>query len=199
MAPCRVLPSGAGADPVLVYGVITSLDGYVADESGGFDWARPDDEVHGFVNERERRLGTHLYGRRLYEVMRFWETAGVDPGPPSPEREYAGIWRDSDKVVYSSTLGGVDTARTRLERRFEPDRVRELLDSAGHDVGIGGPGLAAHALRAGLVDEVELVVVPVLVGAGTHWLPPGLRLDLELASERRFGHGAVHLGYRVRR
>jgi dihydrofolate reductase len=182
----------------LIYSAITSLDGYVADRTGRFDWARPDEEVHAFVNEAERGLGTYLYGRRMYEVMQFWETAGQeDPGPPSPEREYADLWRAADKVVYSRTLPDVSTTRTRLERDFDPETVRRLKQSAEHDISVGGPTLAAHALAAGLVDEIHLFLTPVVVGGGTRSLPDDLSLDLELVEQHRFRGGVVHLGYRI--
>jgi dihydrofolate reductase len=180
----------------LVYSAIASLDGYVADADGSFEWAAPDRDLHRAVNEAERPLGTHLYGRRMYEVLSAWET--IDDDEPVI-REYARIWRDADKVVYSTTLDRVTTARTRLERRFDPVEVRRLVDAAERDVSVGGPTLAAHALRAGIVDRLHLYLHPVLVGAGTPALPEGVRLDLRLRSERRFGSGAVHLAYDVRR
>jgi dihydrofolate reductase len=182
----------------LVYSAITSLDGYVADAGGRFDWSLPDDEVHAFVNDQERPVGTYLYGRRLYEVMRAWESAdGPDFAAPLMQ-DYAAIWQAAEKVVYSSTLDAVATARTRLERAFDPGAVRRMKAEAARDLGIGGPGLAAEALRAGLVDECNVLVSPVVVGGGTAWLPAGLRLRLELLDERRFGNGVVHLHYRTR-
>jgi dihydrofolate reductase len=181
----------------LVYSAITSLDGYVADTAGNFDWAAPDDEVHRFVNELERPVGTYLYGRRMYDVMRFWETAADDPGLPSPMREYADVWRSADKVVYSRTLTDVATSRTRIEREFDADSVRRLKASAERPLSVGGPGLAAHALAAGLVDECHLFLTPVLVGGGTPALPQGVRLGLSLLDEHRFGSGVVHLHYRT--
>ena len=179
----------------LIYSAIASLDGYVADEDGNFDWAEPDEEVHRFVNDLERPVGTYLYGRRMYEVMASWETAG-GADQPAFVRDYAEIWRAADKVVFSTTLDVVTTPRTRLERTLDPDAVRAL--KAEGDVSIGGPNLAAHALRAGLVDELHLFLNPVVVGGGTAALPDGLRTDLELVSERRFGNGVVHVHYRVR-
>lgn len=176
----------------LIYSCIASLDGYVADAAGGFAWAAPDDEVHAFVNEQERSAGTYLYGRRMFETMRYWATAEPAAGPMA---DYAAIWRAADKVVYSSTLDAVETERTRLERSFDPDAVAALKASAQRDVTIGGPTLAAHALRAGLVDECHLFVVPAVVGGGTGWLPDDLRLDLALRGERRFAGGTVHLHY----
>ena len=178
----------------LIYSAIASLDGYVADESGDFEWAAPDEEVHAFVNELERPVGTHLYGRRMYEVMSAWETMDDD----APEmRDFAQIWRAADKVVYSRTLAEPTTARTRLEREFDPDEVRRMKAEAGTDISIGGPGIAGEALRAGLVDELHLFVTPVVVGGGTHWLPGDMRIGLELLDERRFAGGVVHLHYRV--
>jgi len=181
----------------LVYTAITSLDGYVADEDGKFDWAAPDEEVHAFVNDKERTVGTYLYGRRMYETMVYWETASAGDDQPAVVRDYARIWLAADKVVYSSTLDAVSSARTRLEREFDPDAVRRLKKAAARDVTVGGPGLAAHALAAGLVDECHLFLNPVVVGAGTRALPAGLHLELELLDERRFGNGVIHLHYRV--
>ena len=181
----------------LIYSAIASLDGYVADVDGGFDWAAPDEEVHAAVNDLERTIGTHLLGRRMYEVLLAWET--MDTGPePEVIRDFAGIWRSADKVVFSRTLEGVSSARTRLEREFDPEAVQRLKASATRDLAVGGPELAAQALRAGLVDELHLFLNPVLVGGGTPALPDGLRLDLELLDERRFGNGVVHLHHRVR-
>jgi dihydrofolate reductase len=181
----------------LIYSAIASLDGYVADDAGRFDWAVPDDEVHAFVNETERPIGTYLYGRRMYEVMRGWET--MDTPEQSVGRDFAELWRAADKVVYSTTLEAVSTARTRLERTFDPAAVRQLKATAGRDLSIGGPHLAAEALRAGLVDECRLWLTPVVVGGGTRALPDGVRARLALLDERRFGSGVVHLHYRVER
>jgi dihydrofolate reductase len=183
----------------LTYNSIASLDGYVADADGGFAWAEPDEEVHRFVNEQEEAVGTYLYGRRLYETMAVWDTDDWLAGEPPVMRDYARIWRGADKVVYSTTLESVSTARTRLERSFDPAAVRELVEGADRDVGVGGPTLAAAALRAGLVDECSVFVVPVVVGGGLRWLPDGLRLDLQLIDERRFNGGVVLLRYRPRR
>jgi len=178
----------------LIYMAIASLDGYIEDEHGEFGWAAPDEEVHAFVNDLERPVGTYLYGRRMYETMVFWETA---TGPPEVERDFAEIWRAADKVVYSSSLDAVSTERTRLEREFDPDAVRELKESAGRDLAIGGPGVAAEAFKAGLVDEVQLFLAPVMVGAGKRALPDGVKLKLELLDERRFASGFAFLQYRV--
>jgi dihydrofolate reductase len=182
----------------LHYASITSLDGYVADAQGSFDWSVPDEEVHRFVNDRQRPIGTYLYGRRLYEVMVAWETLPTDDEPAAMD-DYAQIWRAAEKVVYSTSLPDVSSARTRIERSFDPGAVRELKATASRDLLVGGPHLAAAALRAGLVDTIEQLVSPVVVGGGTPFLPDGLHLDLELVDERRFGNGVVHLGYRVRR
>jgi dihydrofolate reductase len=182
----------------LIYSTISSLDGYVADEDGDFAWAAPDEEVHAFVNELERPVGTCLYGRRMYEAMTFWET--LDTGPePQVMRDFAGIWRAADKVVYSRTLGEVASAKTTLEREFDPDAVRELVASAGRDVTIGGPELAAAAFKAGLVDECQIFLAPVVVGGGKRSLPGGVFARLELLEQRRFESGFVYLRYSVRR
>jgi dihydrofolate reductase len=182
----------------LVYAAITSLDGYVADADGKFDWSAPDEEVHAFVNDLERSIGTYLYGRRLYEVMRFWETVELT-GEPEVMRDYAELWQAADKVVYSTTLTSPSTLRTRIEPTFDPVAVRQWKEQADRDLSVGGPTLAEHALRAGLVDEVHQFLTPVVVGGGTPWLPDGIRLDLELMDERVFGNGVVHLHYGLRR
>ncbi|WP_226346997.1 dihydrofolate reductase family protein [Agilicoccus flavus] len=181
----------------LIYGGIGSLDGFIADVDGDFSWSAPDEQVHAYLNDRDREVAAELYGRRLYEVMKVWETYGTEPDASSVVRDYGRLWRDRDKVVYSTTLADVDTARTRLERTFDPVQARRLVDEAGGDVTIGGPDLAAHALRAGIVDVVEYYANPVVLGAGTPWLPAGLRLDLRLVDEHRFDCGVVHLAYEV--
>jgi dihydrofolate reductase len=181
----------------LVYSVITSLDGYVEDDEGRFDWARPDEEVFAFVNELERPVGTYLYGRRMYETMVFWERPPDPSAQPPYMREFAELWRAADKVVYSRTLGTVGSARTRIEREFDPDAVRRLKTVSERDLTVGGPELAGHAIEAGLVDEYHLLLVPVVVGAGKRSLPHGVRVSLELVSERRFANGTVHLHYRA--
>ena len=179
----------------LVYSALASLDGYVADEDGNFDWAEPDEDVHTFVNDLEGPIGTYLYGRRLYEVMVPWETMADD----TPfVRDYAEIWRTADKVVYSRSLETVSSAKTRIERSFEPDAVREMKAAAARDLSVGGPDLAAQAIRAGLVDEIRLFLAPIVVGGGTRALPDDVRVNLELLAERRFDSGVVHLGYRTR-
>ena len=180
----------------LIYTAIASLDGYVADEDGNFDWAEPDAEVHAFVNDLERPIGTHLYGRRLYEVMVFWETIPTIDEPPA-FKDYADIWRAADKIVYSKTLATVSSARTRIERDFDPETVRQILASAATDISLGGAELAAEAFKAGLVDECHLLLVPWVVGGGKRALPDNVRLKLELLDERRFHSGVVHLHYRI--
>jgi dihydrofolate reductase len=225
----------------LLYTFLTSLDGYIADAAGNFDWAAPDAEVHSFANDLERGVGTHLYGRRMYEVMRVWADidpvsgrlaageagggdsaateAGRDPaagGVPGGDvaageagggdeaaedqvmAEYARIWQAADKVVFSTSLAEVSTERTELRRTFDPAKVRQLVSSAGADVGIGGARLAGAALLAGLVDEIHQLVFPVIVGGGTSWLPDGLQVPLELVDERRFESGVVYLRYLLR-
>ncbi len=180
----------------LRYSVLASLDGYTADASGSFDWAAPDEEVHAFVNDLERPVGTYLYGRRMYETMRVWQTFG-DSDEPAVIQDYAQIWRAADKVVYSSTLDRVSTPRTRLERAFDADAIARLKASAERDIAVGGPGLAAAAIRAGLVDDWQLFVAPIVVGGGTRWLPDDVRVELELLEERRFGSGMAYLRYRT--
>ncbi len=178
----------------LIYMMITSLDGYVADEDGRFDWGMPDDEVFGFVNDFERPVGTYLYGRRLYEEMTGWE-APPQAGQSPLSLDFAQIWQAADKVVFSRSLAAVSTARTRIERDFDPERVRQLKARADRDITVGGPVLAAEALKAGLVDECHLILCPVVVGGGKKSLPSGMRLPLELLEERRFANGAVYLRY----
>jgi len=182
----------------LIYAAITSLDGYVADKDGNFDWAAPDEEVHAFVNDLERRAGTHLYGRRMYEVMAFWETAHTLPDEPRVIRDYADIWQAADKIVYSRTLEKVISARTRIEREFDPEAVRQMKARTARDITVGGPGLASQAIRAGLVDEYHLFVTPVVVGGGNPAFPADVHVTLELIDERRFDGGVVHLHYRAK-
>jgi dihydrofolate reductase len=179
----------------LTYTAITSLDGYIEDESGRFDWAEPDPEVHEFVNDLERPVGTYLYGRRMYETMAVWQTVGREPGTPPEEVAFAEVWRAADKVVYSRMLDAVSTPRTRLERAFDPDAVWRMKEAADRDLTVSGPDLAFHAFRAGLVDEVHLFQFPVIVGGGKPGLPRGVRVDLQLLDERRFGKGVVHTHY----
>jgi dihydrofolate reductase len=181
----------------LIYTAITSLDGFIEDAEGRFDWAVPDAEVHAFVNDLERPVGTHLYGRRMYETMAVWQTVGDEPGLPAAEADFADLWRALEKIVYSRTLDAVSTPRTRLEREFDPEAVSSMKEAADRDISVGGPGLAQHAFRAGLVDEVHLLVVPVVVGGGKPGLPRDVRVDLELLDERRFGNGVVHMHHRT--
>jgi dihydrofolate reductase len=181
----------------LVYTVICSLDGYTNDAAGKFDWAFPGPEVHAFVNDLERDVGTYLYGRRLYETMAAWQTLDHQPGMPPEVMDYATIWRGADKVVYSRTLREVSTPRTRLEPAFDADQVRRLKADLPSDLSIGGATLAAGALRAGLIDECRLIVAPHVVGGGTPVWPVEVRLDLELLEQRRFANGMVYLRYRI--
>ena len=182
----------------LIYSALTSLDGYVADEDGNFDWAEPDEEVHTFVNDLERPIGTYLYGRRMYEVMVFWETAHTLPNEPSSIRDFAEIWQAADKIVYSKTLQTVNSDKTRIERDFDPDAVRQMKEAAARDISVGGPNLAAEAIKAQLLDEYYLFLSPIVVGGGKQSLPDNVRLKLELLDERRFGNGTVFLRYRTR-
>jgi dihydrofolate reductase len=178
----------------LIYSAIASLDGYVEDAGGRFDWAAPDEEVHAFVNELERPVGTYLYGRRMYETMTYWEPT---PEGPPVITDFAAIWQAADKIVYSRTLEAPSTARTRVEREFDADAVRRLKHEADADLTIGGAELAGQAIRAGLVDELQLLLVPMLVGGGKPALPSDLRVPLELVEQRRFTGGAVFLRHRL--
>lgn len=179
----------------LIYSAMASLDGYVADEGGRFDWAEPDEPVHTFINDLERSVGTHLFGRKMYEVMAVWEGMGEDPDLPAYIRDFARLWQDADKVVYSTTLTAAATARTRIERAFDAEEIRQLKASSARDISIGGPTLAAHAITAGLVDEYHLFIAPVIVGGGLRWLPGGVRVDLATIDERRFANGMVYMRY----
>ena len=181
----------------LIYSAITSLDGYVEDESGRFDWTAPDDEVHAFVNDLERPIGTYLYGRRMYETMVFWETASTDADQPAVTRNFAELWRAAEKVVYSRTLRAVSSARTRIERDLVPEALRRLKETSKADITIGGAELAGQAIAMGLVDECHLFVGPIVVGGGKRALPGKIREQLELLEERRFQSGVVHLRYRL--
>ena len=179
----------------LIYSAIASLDGYVADEDGRFDWSAPDEEVHALVNELARSIGTYLLGRRMYEVLAYWDDPPDLDEQPAVIRDYAEIWQAQDKIVYSSTLETAPTARTRIERTFDPDAVRQLKAQSDRDLSVGGPDLAAQAIRAGLVNEYQLFLVPVVVGGGTYFLPRESRIELELVDERRFRNGTVFLHY----
>jgi dihydrofolate reductase len=182
----------------LIYSTIASLDGYIADEEGNFDWAEPDEEVHTFINDLARPVGTYLLGRRMYEVLAYWDDPpGLDE-QPSFVQEFTELWQGADKVVYSTTLEMARTARTRIERDFDAEAIRQLKAQSDRDLAVGGPDLAAQAIRAGLVDDYQLFVVPVIVGAGTQALPRDARVDLELVDERRFRNGTVFLHYRTR-
>jgi dihydrofolate reductase len=180
----------------LIYSAIASADGYVEDAAGRFGWAEPDDELLRFVNDLERPVGTYLYGRRMYETMLYWETAHTVPGQPSLNLEFAGIWQAADKIVFSATLPSASTARTRIERNFDPELVRQLTSAAERDLTVAGADLAGQAIKAGLVDELQLFLVPVIVGGGKRALPGDARSDLELLDTRRFASGAVYLRYR---
>jgi dihydrofolate reductase len=182
----------------LIYSAIASLDGYIADEDGNFDWAVPDEDVHAFINDLDRPLGTYLYGRRMYETMVGWETDPTLAEQSPLMRDFAEIWQAADKIVYSRTLKAVSTARTRIERDFDPEAVLRMKASAGRDMIVGGADLAAQAFRAGLVDECHLFVAPIVVGGGKRSLPDDVRVKLELLDERRFGSGMVYLHYRTR-
>ena len=183
----------------LIYAAIASLDGYIEDAEGKFDWAAPDEEVHAFVNDLERPVGTYLYGRRMYETMVFWENLPHLPDEPPVVQDFAEIWQAAEKIVYSRTLASVTSARTRIERAFDPEAIRQLKVTAGRDLTVGGADLASQAVAAGLVDEYHLFLVPVLVGGGKRSLPDdNVRANLELLDERRFGNGTVYLHYRTR-
>jgi dihydrofolate reductase len=182
----------------LIYSAISSLDGYVADEDGNFDWAVPDEDVHAFINDLDRPVGTYLYGRRMYETMVGWETDPTLADRSPLMRDFAQIWRAADKIVYSRTLERVTSARTRIERDFDPEAVRRMKAAAGRDLTVGGPDLAAHAIKAGLVDEWRLFVTPIVVGGGKRSVPDNVRVKLELLDERRFKGGVVYLHYRTR-
>jgi dihydrofolate reductase len=183
----------------LIYMAMTSLDGYIEDQDGRFDWAAPDEEVHQFVNDLVRGAGLFLYGRRMYEMMMVWETEPGFAAESPVTQDFAGIWQAADKkIVYSRTLEAAATARTRIERSFDPEAVRRLKAIAGADIAIGGPNLASHAFRAGLVNEVYLFIAPVVVGGGKKALHDQVRLELEMLEERRFANGMVYLHYRTR-
>jgi dihydrofolate reductase len=198
-AKVKVLRTKGGAMAHLIYSAISSLDGYIEDREGSFDWAAPDEEVHRFINDLERAAGTYLLGRRMYETMMVWET---DPNVANDEspimRDYAAIWQAANKIVYSRTLETVSTRKTQLERTFDADAIRQLKAAVEEDISIGGPELAAHAFRAGLIDECHLFLTPIIVGGGKPSLPDNVRIELELLEERRFGSGVVFLRYRTK-
>jgi dihydrofolate reductase len=182
----------------LIYSSISSLDGYIEDSDGKFDWAAPDEEVHKFINDLERTVGTYLFGRRMYETMMVWET---DPNLAAESplmRDFAEIWQAANKIVYSKTLETVHTRKTRIERNFDPEAIRQLKEAAEQDIYIGGPGLAAHAFRSGLIDECQLFLSPIMVGSGKQSIPSNVRLELELMEEHRFSNGMIFLRYRTK-
>jgi len=181
----------------LIYSAIASLDGYVEDRGGAFDWAAPDEEVHEFVNELERPIGTYLYGRRMYETMVYWERAGAGEGDSRASRDFADIWRAAEKIVYSRTLSSPSSARTRIEPEFDAGAIRRLKETSSADLTVGGVELACHALTAGLVDECHLFLMPVVVGAGKPAFAQDVPIRLELLDERHFRRGAVHLHYHI--
>jgi dihydrofolate reductase len=181
----------------LIYSALASLDGYVADRDGTFDWAAPDDEVHRFVNDLQRQVGTMLLGRRMYDVLVAWETMDT-AGQPGSIRDFADLWRAADKVVYSRTLERAASARTTIERDFDPEAIRRMKASSDRDLSIGGPDLAAQAIKAWLVDELDLLLSPISVGGGTRALPDDVEVRLELLDERRFDGDVVYLRYRIR-
>jgi len=181
----------------LIYSALESLDCYIADQDGKFDWGEPDEEVHAFINDLMRTVGTYLYGRRMYEVMSAWETLDLTDQPPHMQ-EFATLWRTADKIVYSKTLEDVSSARTQLERDFDPAAIRRMKITAERDLAVAGPTLAAHAFLAGLVDECQLFIAPVMVGGGIRSLPDNARLDLDLLDDHRFGNGMIYLRYGAR-
>lgn len=181
----------------LIYVVSHSLDGYIADENGNFDWSEPSEDAHAFFDDHQRSVGTSLLGRRMYETMRVWDTVVLDD-LPAVQREFAEAWRATDKVVYSTTLDAVPESRTRLERTFDADAIRTMKAQADRDLSIGGAGLAAEAIQAGLVDRYRLRIVPTIVGGGIRALPDGVRVDLALDTTRRFDDGSVLVDYRRR-
>lgn len=182
----------------LIYSLIQSVDGYTEDAHGDFSWGAPDEDVHAYINELASSVGVYLYGRKMYETMVYWETAHLLPDQSTVELDWARQWQAAEKIVYSTTLSEPRSARTRIERSFDADAVRRLKESTAHDIAVAGPGLAAHALRAGLVDEVQMIVCPVVVGGGTRFFPADVRLDLTLLEQRRFGDGVVVLRYGAR-
>jgi dihydrofolate reductase len=181
----------------LIYSALQSLDGYIADQDGKFDWGEPDEEVHTFLNDLMRTIGTYLYGRRMYEVMVAWETLELADQPPHMQ-EFADMWRHADKIVYSKTLEAASSAKTRLERDFDPEAVRRMKVAERRDLAVAGPTLAAQAFQAALVDECQLFIAPIVVGGGIQSLPDNVRLKLELLDERRFGNGMIYLRYGAR-
>jgi dihydrofolate reductase len=182
----------------LIYSAIASLDGYVEDKQGGFEWAAPDEEVHAFVNDLERPVGIYLYGRRMYETMVYWETVSISGDQSAASKDFAEIWQAAEKVVYSRTLQTPSSERTRIERDFDPAEIKRLKESSARDITVGGAELAGEAIAAGLVDECQLFLHPILVGGGKRALPDDVRAELELMDERRFRSGVVYLHYGLR-
>ncbi|MBZ0318039.1 MAG: dihydrofolate reductase family protein [Anaerolineae bacterium] len=182
----------------LIYFMPMSLDGFIAGETDSLDWSVPDEEVMAFINDRHRPIGTYLYGRKNYEVMTVWETPDVIPSLTPAMMDFARIWQAADKLVYSKSLETVSTTKTRLEREFDPQAVRDLKAQLPHDISVAGPNLAAQAIRAGLVDEYQLLVVPTMLGGGKRVLPSNVDIKLDLLDERRVGNGWVYLHYRTR-
>jgi dihydrofolate reductase len=182
----------------LIYTSITSLDGYIADKNGDFDWAEPDEEVHKFINNLQQSIGTYLFGRKMYEVMIAWENVPILPDQPPYILDFATIWQRTEKVVFSTMLGRVFTAKTRIERDFDPEMITRMKEEVEHDILIGGPNLAAQAIKAGLVDEYHLFITPIIVGGGKQFLPDNVWLNLELLDDHRFNNGMIYLCYRSR-
>lgn len=182
----------------LIYFSPVSLDGYIADEPSKFGWSLPDEEVFAFINDLMRPIGTYLYGRGMYQTMAVWETPAAIPNPLPGMPEFARIWQAAEKIVYSRTLDAVSTPRTRLEREFDPQAIRDLKARSARDITIGGPTLARQAIRDGLVDEYRLLVVPAMIGGGRQVLGGGPFTQVDLLDERRFAGGTVYLRYRMR-
>ncbi len=182
----------------LIYFTPTSLDGFIAGETDSMDWSVPDEEISAFINDVHRPIGTYLYGRKEYETMAVWETPDAIPGLTPAMMDFSRIWQAAVKIVYSKSLETVSTPNTRLEREFEPQAVRDLKAQLPHDISVAGPNLAAQAIRAGLVDEYHLLVVPMMLGGGKPVLPGSVRVKLDLLDERRVGYGWVYLRYHIR-
>ena len=185
----------------LIYLITTSLDGYVADKNGDFEWAVPSEEVHAFVNDTVRNVGTSLLGRNMYEIMKVWDTiptegtGGPMDGPSEAMNDYAKIWRAAKKIVYSTSLSDVTIANATIERSFDPSTIQKLVAESDKDFDIGGPHLAAEAIRADIVDEYHQIIVPQLIGSGNYWLPKDVESKLKLVDLRKFENGFVHLQY----
>ncbi len=182
----------------LIYLLLMSLDGYIEDTEGNFGWAAPDEQVHTYINELASPIGTYLYGRRMYETMVYWETAHTIPAQPQFVLDWARQWQSAQKIVYTTTLAEPHSARTKIERAFDPDAVRQLKATSAHDIGIAGPEIAVHALRAGLVDEFQMIVFPVIVGGGKRFFPDNVGLALDLLENHHVSNGVVALRYAVR-